>query len=206
MLRVGLTGNIASGKSTVASLWRRRGARVIDADELARQAVEPGSAALERIAQRWGPGVRLPSGELDRAALRDVVFRDPAERRALEEIVHPEVQRLRTAELEKARRERLDLVVADIPLLFEAGLEGDFDLIVLVDSPEAVRRDRLVQSRGLGTAEAQRMIDAQWPASRKRDRADVVIENDGSLADLEARADEVWRALVERAAGGGLPQ
>lgn len=203
MLKVALTGNIASGKSTVARVWRELGATVIDADELARRVVAPGTPALTRIVSRWGPGMLLPSGELDRAALRDVVFRDEAERRELESIVHPEVGRLRLVELGRAAREGRDLVVSDIPLLFEAGMEKDFDLVVLVDSPEAVRRERLIDSRGLSPSEAGRMIAAQESAEEKRRHSDVVIENDGSIGDLETRAREVWRDLVTRAATRG---
>lgn len=199
MLKVGLTGNIASGKSTVADVWRAQGGRVVDADELARRAVAPGTEGLRRVAERWGPGILLPSGELDRAALRDVVFRDASERRALEQIVHPEVQRLRQAEVAAARRAGIPLIVADIPLLFEAGLEGEFDVIVLVESPEEVRLDRLTGTRGIGRAEAERMIEAQWPSEGKHDRSDLVILNDGSLSDLERRAMEIWEELRSRA-------
>lgn len=195
MLKVALTGNIASGKSSVAEAWRGEGARVVESDELARRAVAPGTEALRRIAERWGPGVLLPSGELDRAALRDVVFRDAEERRALEEIVHPEVERLRADAFEAAARDGADLVVADIPLLFEVGLEDAFDVVVLVDAPESVRLARLLADRGLPEEEAQRMIDAQLPTERKRAAADIVIDNTGTKAELEARAKQVWTEL-----------
>lgn len=195
MLKVALTGNIASGKSSVAEAWRGEGARVVESDELARRAVAPGTEALRRIAERWGPGVLLPSGELDRAALRDVVFRDAKERRALEEIVHPEVERLRADAFEAAARDGADLVVADIPLLFEVGLEDAFDVVVLVDAPESVRLARLLADRGLPEEEAQRMIDAQLPTERKRAAADIVIDNTGTKAELEARAKQVWTEL-----------
>jgi dephospho-CoA kinase len=202
VLRVALTGNIASGKSTVASVWRSEGATVIEADELARRVVAPGTPALERIVERWGPGIVLPSGELDRAALRDVVFRDPEERKQLEQIIHPEVNRLRQREETRAEADGAPLVVADIPLLFEVGLDKEFDLIVLVDSPEGVREDRLIHGRGLSQGEARRMIEAQWPAERKRPHADYVIDNVGSVAELEARAREVWSRIVARETTG----
>lgn len=198
MLKIGLTGNIASGKSSVARVWQRLGARVIDADVLARRAVEPGSPALAAIVAEWGPDVLTPEGALDRAALRDIVFRDPSAKARLEAIVHPEVRRLRDAEYRAAEQRGEALVVADIPLLFEVGLEDEFDVIVLVDAPEAVRRERLVRDRGLDADEAQRMIQAQMPSHAKRARADVVIENTGTLAELEARAAEVWRELEAR--------
>jgi dephospho-CoA kinase len=203
LLKVALTGNIASGKSTVARVWRDLGAPVIDADDLARRIVGPGTAALVRIVDRWGPGILLPSGELDRAALRDVIFRDPVERKRLEEIVHPEVDRLRRKELEFAAREGRPIVVSDIPLLFEVGLEGEFDVVVLVDAPEEVRRQRLIRDRGLGSDEAARMLEAQWPTDRKRPRSDYVVENAGSKTELEARAREVWFDLLARV--GGAP-
>lgn len=198
MLRVGLTGNIASGKSTVARLWEGYGARVIDADQLARRAVEPGSPGFERVKALFGPEVVGQDGELDRAALRRIVFADQAARARLEGIVHPEVARLREVEEARAEEDGVDVVVHEIPLLFEVGLEGEFDLVVVVDSPEPARLARLVEERGLDEAEARRMIEAQLPASVKRERADYVIENDGSLRDLEARAEEVWRRILAR--------
>jgi dephospho-CoA kinase len=199
MLRVGLTGNIASGKSSVAATWRALGATVIDADVLARRAVEPGTRGLAAIVAVWGPAVLDASGALDRAALRDVVFRDPAARARLEAIVHPAVAALREEEYRAALECGAAIVVADIPLLYEVGMEGDFDAVVLVDAPEAVRRARLVELRGLDPAEAGRMIAAQMSAEAKRDLADFIIDNTGTLADLEERAAEVWRALERRA-------
>jgi dephospho-CoA kinase len=198
LLRVALTGNIASGKTTVAETWRELGARVVEADVLARRAVAPGTSGLERIVARWGPGILLPTGELDRAALRDVVFRDASERTHLEEIVHPEVNRLRYEELRKAEEEGLRILVSDIPLLFEAGLQNDHDLVVLVDAPEAVRKERLVRERGLDPDEAQRMIDSQWPVDRKRPGSDFVIENRGSREQLQQEARRIWEMLVGR--------
>lgn len=201
MLRVALTGNIASGKSSVARVWARLGAPIIDADVLARRAVEPGSPALERIAQAFGPGVLEPGGGLDREAMRAIVFRDEAARRRLEAIVHPEVARLRREEEQRLEREGARIVVNDIPLLFEVGLEDEFDVVVLVDAPEAMRLERLVRDRGLDPDEARRMIAAQMPAEQKRRRSDIVIENAGTLEELEARAERVWRELERRVSG-----
>lgn len=203
MFRVGLTGNIASGKSTVARVWRRLGAPVIDADVLARRAVEPGSEGLRRIVETFGPGVLDETGRLDRAALRDIVFRDPEARAKLEAIVHPEVGRLRREEEARLEAAGENIVVHDIPLLFEAGLEEEFDAIVLVDASERVRLERLVRERGLAEDEARRMIGAQMPSSEKRRRADYVIENEGTLEDLERAAEEVWRELRRRADASG---
>ncbi len=201
MLKVGLTGNIASGKSSVARVWQELGATVIDADLLARQAVEPGTPALQAITEEWGNRMLDEQGALDRGALRDVVFRDPVARERLEQIVHPAVRALRDVEYREAEARGERVVVADIPLLFEAGLVGEFDVVVLVDAPESVRESRLVRDRGLDREEARRMIAAQMPSELKRARADIVIENTGSLEELEARAREVWQALLEQADG-----
>ncbi|HEX6926057.1 MAG TPA: dephospho-CoA kinase [Longimicrobiaceae bacterium] len=202
MLKVGLTGNIAAGKSTVVDVWRELGARVVDADELARRAVEPGSPGLRRIVERWGTGVLNAAGELDRAAMRARVFSDPAARSELESIIHPFVAAARDAEFAAAEREGDPVVVADIPLLFEVGREKEFDLVVLVDAPEAVRRERLVRDRGLDPVEADRMIAAQMPATEKRPRADIIIDNAGSLEALRNRAREAWSEILRRAGEG----
>ena len=196
MLVVGLTGNIAAGKSTVAARFAALGATVIDADLLAREVVAPGMPALARIAERWGPGVLTAAGTLDRAALREIVFGDPVARRALEAITHPEIQRLRDARVAEARARGSALVICDIPLLFEAGLVDTVDRVVLVDAPVAVRRARLVEDRGRSTAEADAMIAAQLPAAAKRARAHHIIDNTGDLAALTRRTDEVFAALA----------
>ena len=203
MLKVGLTGNIAAGKSAVADVWRSLGATVIDADELARRAVDPGTPAHAAIAAEWGEEVVEPDGGLDRAALRRIVFADPDARERLEEIVHPAVADLRSEEYREAEERGERVVVADIPLLFEVGMVDEFDVVVLVDAPEETRLMRLVGDRGLDADEARRMMAAQMPSELKRARADVVIENTGSLGDLERRAREVWEELQRRAAPGG---
>lgn len=199
MLVVGLTGNIASGKSSVARMLAARGARIIDADVLAREAVGPGSPALARIVERWGRGVVGPDGALDRAALRALVFDDRSELDALNAIVHPEVQRRRDALLGAARDAGERIVVCDIPLLYEAGLEGDMDVVVLVDAPPDLRLERLMRDRRLNRAEAMAMIAAQMPSELKRERADYVIDNGGSLDAAEARVNEVWSVISARA-------
>lgn len=195
MLLVGLTGNIASGKSTVAQLFGQWGATLIDADVLARQAVDVGTPAYHAIIERWGEGVTAPDGPIDRRELRQRVFSDSEQLEALNAIVHPEVQRLRDELVDDARRRGDRIVVCDIPLLFERRLADQFDRIVLVDAPRPVRMDRLVRDRGLETAEAMKMIASQMPAELKRARADYLIDNTGTQQELEARALEVWRAL-----------
>lgn len=195
MLIVGLTGNIAAGKSAVSSQLRARGLSVIDADQLARDVVVPGSLGLERVLARFGEALRTPDGTLDRAALRTRIFADPEERRALEAILHPLIEERREAAIETARQNGEPLVVCDIPLLFEAHLEHRVDRIVLVDAPAAIRRERLIRDRGLTAEAADRMIAAQWPAEAKRARADHIIENSGTLAELEERTEALVRNL-----------
>lgn len=197
MLVVGLTGNIGSGKSTVARLLGVRGVPVIDADVLAREVVAPRSDALAAIVARWGEAMLAPDGTLDRAALRRIVFASAADRAALDAIVHPAVKARREELLAEARVRGDRVVVCDIPLLFEAGLTGDVDVILLVDAPRELRLERLVRDRGLSRADALAMIDAQQPAEGKRGRSDYVIDNDGSLETLRARVDETWR-VIER--------
>lgn len=199
MLLVGLTGNIGSGKSTVAQMLSERGATIIDADVLARRAVETGTATFDKIVRRWGADILSPEGHLDRAALRRVVFADHDQLEELNQIVHPEVERLRLRLVEQARKRGDRIVMCDIPLLFERHMTDRFDRIVLVDSHRAVRLERLVQERGLRETEAMDMIAAQMPAELKRARADFVIDNDGTLTQLERRVQDVWAALMRDA-------
>ena len=203
MLKVGLTGNIAAGKSTVAEVWRSLGATVVDADELARRAVDPGTPAFSAIAAEWGDEVVEPDGGLDRAALRRIVFADPAARERLEQIVHPAVAGLREELYREAEARGEPVIVADIPLLFEVGLVDEFDVVVLVDAPEETRLARLVGDRGLDPSEAQKMIASQMSSALKRARADYVIENEGSLGEVRRRAREVWQELERRAGAAG---
>lgn len=191
MLRIGLTGNIASGKSAVAEVWRKLGARVIDADVLARAAIADGTPGHQKVLDTFGT--------TDRAALRDLVFRDPKSRRQLEQIIHPEVARLRREKEIELERGGINVVVNDIPLLFEAGLQDQVDVIVLVHAPREIRIDRMVHNRGISRAEAERMVDAQMPSEQKQDRADYIIDNSGTLDQVEQHAEEVWRQLTARA-------
>lgn len=199
MLSVALTGNIASGKSTVAELFRTWGATLIDADRLVRDAQAPGSPVLRAIAARFGQDLIDAAGMLDRKALRHRVMGDPAALADLNRLVHPDVLRRRAA-LEREARDRGDrIVVSDIPLLFEAADPAAFDVIVLVDAPEPVRRARLLAQRGLSADDADRMLAAQAPSGPKRERSTFVIDNNGDRTALEARAREVWTQLLARA-------
>src|SRR3954469_4771847 len=157
MLVVGMTGNIGSGKSTVTQLLSERGATIIDADVLARRAVELGTPAYEKIVKRWGAAVQSPDNHLDRAALRRTVFGDHAQLEELNQIVHPEVERLRTRLVDDARTRGDRLGICDIPLLFERHMTDRFDTIVLVDAERPLRLERLVKDRGLRETEAMEM-------------------------------------------------
>jgi dephospho-CoA kinase len=199
VLNVALTGNIAAGKSTVAELFRGWGAVLIDADRLVRDAQAPGSPVLHRIAARFGADLIGPAGELDRAALRRRVMGDPGARAELERLVHPEVSRRGAALLAEARAGGARIVVSDIPLLFEALDPAAFDVVVLVDAPEPVRRARLLAQRTLSEEDAEQMLAAQMPSADKRARSTYVIDNDADRATLERRAAEVWQALLARA-------
>src|SRR5439155_22359294 len=204
MLNVGLTGNIAAGKSTVIELFKRWGATVIDADALAREAEAPGSAVLAAIVRRFGADVLAQGGSLDRAALRAKVMGDDAALAALNAIVHPAVQQ-RRLELQRAAAERGDaIVINDIPLLFEVLDPAQFDAVVLVDAPTPLRRTRLRTLRGLSNEEADRTIAAQMPADRKRPQSHHAITNSGTLAELEQRAQHVFAELRRRAARAGV--
>jgi dephospho-CoA kinase len=204
MLNVALTGNIAAGKSTVVDLFHRWGATIIDADALAREAQTPGGEVLAAIAGRFGADVLASDGTLDRAALRGKVMGDQAALDALNQIVHPAVRRRRDELLREAGAAGDLLVVNDIPLLFEALDPTQFDAVVLVDTSAALRRTRLRTMRGLSNDEADRMIAAQMPAERKRGQSDFVIENEGSLKQLERRARTVFDDLRHRAAVAAL--
>jgi dephospho-CoA kinase len=197
MLLVGLTGNIASGKTTVAQMLSERGATIVDADVLARRAVEVGTPAYQRIVDRWGDRILAPDGGIDRAALRETVFGNAEELEQLNAIVHPEVERMRDQLVADARERGDRIVVADIPLLFERHLGDNFDRIILVDAPRPLRLERIVRERRLSEKEALDMIKAQMPAELKRARADIVIDNDGSLAHLERQVNSAWSILVE---------
>jgi dephospho-CoA kinase len=192
VLSVALTGNVASGKSTVASRWAAAGVPVISADELAREAVLPGTPGLAAVVEAFGDEVLGSDGTLDRSKLREVVFTDDARRQRLEEILHPRIWRLRSSWLEARRSEGAPLVVSEIPLLFETGAEGWFDAVVLVAAPEEVRVARMVAERGLEEREARRIVASQMGAESKRARSDFVIDNAG---DRDALAHEAVRVL-----------
>jgi dephospho-CoA kinase len=199
MLLVGLTGGIGSGKSTAARMLRERGAVVFDADVLAREAVAPGTEGHRAVVERFGAAVLAPGGELDREALAAVVFADPAARRDLEAIVHPEVRRL-FAEGSEAYRDTDRVVVLSAPLLVETGMHSAFDVLVVVGVPEGVQVERLMRDRGMSEDAIRARIAAQAPLEDKAAVADILLDNEGSPEDLEQQVDRIWNDLAARAA------
>jgi dephospho-CoA kinase len=209
MLLVGLTGGIASGKSTVSAMLAERGAEVIDADHIARQVVMPGTPAWCKIREHFGPGVLYADGTIDRQALADVVFADQAKLTLLNEITHPEIF-ARIADLLEHWYDQDVVVVLDAALLIEAGLADGVDLLVVTHSPREVQVDRLA-AKGMRERDANARIAAQLPAEQRLARADIVIDNGGSLEALGRRVDDLWEDLQHRLAAragrapSGLP-
>lgn len=211
MLRVGLTGGIGSGKSEVSGRLAALGAVVLDADKAAREVVLPGTAGLARIAETFGPQVLRADGSLDRARLAEIVFADEAARARLNGIVHPLVrERMRAAEAEAlhaapgASEGGGDgvVVVHDVPLLTEGGRAREFDLVIVVDVPAELQLERLAEARGMTEEQARSRMAAQASREQRLAVADIVIDNSGTLADLDRRVAEVWAELRSRAAKG----
>jgi dephospho-CoA kinase len=198
VLRIGLTGGIGSGKSTVAGLLAARGAQVVDADRIAREVVEPGTPGLEAVVAAFGSGVLTPEGALDRPALAAVVFADPEARRRLDGIVHPLV-RARATELVAAAPPDA-VVVQDVPLLVETGQAGSYDLVLVVEADTDTRVRRLV-GRGLSEDDARARISAQATDEQRRAVADVVLDNSGTVEALEAQVERFWSERVVPARG-----
>jgi dephospho-CoA kinase len=198
VLRIGLTGGIGSGKSTVSRLLAERGAVLVDADRIAREVVEPGTPGLAAVVDAFGDGVLAADGSLDRPALAAIVFSDPEARARLDGIVHPLV-RSRSAELIAAAPPDA-VLVNDVPLLVETGQAGSYDLVLVVEAEEEIRVARLVQ-RGLTAEDARARIEAQATDDQRRAVADVVLDNSGSLDDLTAQVHGFWTERVAPALG-----
>ncbi|MGW3799742.1 dephospho-CoA kinase [Streptomyces clavifer] len=198
MLKVGLTGGIGAGKSEVSRLLVSYGAVLVDADRIAREVVEPGTPGLASVVETFGPGILAADGTLDRPALGAIVFADPARLAALNALVHPLVG-ARSAELEKATGPDA-VVVHDVPLLTENGLAPLYDLVVVVDASPETQLDRLVRLRGMTEADARARMAAQAAREERLAVADLVVDNDGPLEDLEPQVRKVWSELTERAA------
>jgi dephospho-CoA kinase len=193
---VALTGGIACGKSAVAGFWRECGAEVQDADAVAHGLIAPGGECVAAVVREFGAGVRTPAGGVDRKLLGSIVFADSKARQRLNALLHPTVIRRLRFWADEIRRECRP-GVAVIPLLFEVGQEQGWDAVVCVASDEQTMLERLAQ-RGLSPEEARARIASQWPVREKRARADRVIENNGSLAELETKCRAVWKDLFEQ--------
>ena len=196
MFIVGLTGNIAAGKSSVAKLFAQWGAVVTDADQIVHDLQQPGTPVFQALVARFGKTIVTGDGTLDRDALRRIVLDDAEARRALNRLVHPAVAAQREALEANARRAGAQVIVHDIPLLFEATDPSTFDLVILVDAPAELRRLRLTRDRGLSEEEADRLMTWQQPSAQKREASDIVIENDGDFGTLQRRTREAWNQIL----------
>lgn len=195
MIRVGLTGGIGAGKSAVSARLASHGARVVDADLLARQVVAPGTPGLAAVVEAFGAQVLRADGGLDRPALGRLVFGDEQARQRLNAIVHPLIGRATDLASAQAERDGAAVLVHDVPLLVEMGLQRGYDEVVVVLASEATRLDRLVRQRGMDEAEARARMAAQATDAQRRAAATVVLDNDGPLDQLHAQVDGLWERL-----------
>jgi len=194
---IGLTGGVGSGKSTVAAMLRKLGAEVLDADEAAHAAYEPGSPGFDAVVKEFGPDY-VRDGRIDRKQLGELVFRDPEARQRLNAIVHPLVREWMVRRTAEAAERDVDVVIQDVPLLYENGLEGLFNSVVLVYVPEEVQLERLTEGRGIDAGRARSIIAAQMPIEKKRDLAHHVIDNSGTVEQTRAQVEEVWAQISGR--------
>jgi dephospho-CoA kinase len=194
VLIVGLTGNVASGKTTVAERWRERGATVIDADRLGHEVLREDRAVRDRLVEAFGPEILGAEGEVRRGILGERAFASPEATRQLNAIVHPPLLARLEQRLDRARGAGREIVVVDAALIFEFGLDHDMDVNVLVTAPRATRAGRL-RGRGLDDERIERIMASQLPDAEKAPACDFVIDNEGSVEDLLARADEVLEAI-----------
>jgi len=193
-MNIGLTGGIACGKSTVAEMFERRGALLVDADRIAREVVLPGSPVLGQIVDRFGQDVLLEDGSLNRKRLGEIVFNDEKARRDLNAIMHPAIRAIMRERMRNYESRFPDkLVVVDVPLLYESGLEPMFEEVVVVYVPREVQLRRLMARDSLSMEEAERRLKSQWPIEEKKRRADFVINNAGTIAETEQQVDAFCR-------------
>ncbi|MFF2158039.1 dephospho-CoA kinase [Paenibacillus chitinolyticus] len=192
-MNIGLTGGIACGKSTVSAMLVRRGAILIDADRIAREVVEPGSPVLAQVAAHFGQDMLLPDGSLHRKRLGETVFGNEEARKALEDLLHPSIRALMKERMAAAEREFPDkLVVVDVPLLYESGLQSMFSSVMVVYVPREVQLRRLMERDGLNAEQAESRLAAQWPIERKKELADCCIDNSGTLEQTEQLVERFW--------------
>lgn len=203
MVVIGLTGGIASGKSTVSRILQELGAPVVDADRIVHELESPGTPVLAAIAREFGPGVIRPDGSLDRAALGRIVFADPERRKALEDIVHPAVRREMWAQVERYRAQGQPAVVLDVPLLLEGGLHRQVDQVWVVYVDPATQLARLMARDGLDREQALQRIASQMSLEEKRNWADVVIDNGGTVESTRSQVEAAWRRATD---GSSAPQ
>jgi len=197
LIKIGLTGGIASGKSTVASRWRTSGAVVIDTDELAHQTLARGTSTYAAIVKTFGKDILNADQTINRRVLGEIVFADEQKRLALNQIVHPQVAKIWQESLARLERGgQTEVAVAMIPLLYEVGVEAEFDCVVAVGCSEQTQRARLT-ANGFSEAQARARMQAQWPVQKKVDRADFVVWNDGSREVLDQQADIIWATIKE---------
>lgn len=193
MKRIGLTGGIASGKSTASAILRHLGARIIDADAIAHRLMEPGGPLYEAYRAHFGAGVILPDGQLDRRRIGQIAFADPAEKRWLDAAAHPVIRAAMQQELTEAEAAGEPVVVLDIPLLFETGWQTHVDETWLIDVPGPLQLARLQKRNGYSREEAERRIAAQLPLAEKRQLADVIIDNSGTEEELSEKLRCLWK-------------
>lgn len=196
---IGLTGGIACGKSTVANMLVKRGAQLVDADAIAREIVLPGSPVLAEVARQFGDDIIDENGELNRKKLGSIIFNDAEAKRALESIMHPKIRKIIIERMNVLEQENPQgLVVVDIPLLYESKYDAIFEEIMVVYIPRELQLQRLMQRDGIGQAAAEARLQAQLPIEEKKDRADIVIDNCGTLEETEKQVSQYWY-------GKGLP-
>ncbi len=197
MLAIGLTGNVGSGKSTVAAIWReRRGAVVIDADRLGGEAVAPGSEALGRLVAHFGEQVLLPDGLLNRRRTAELAFRTDTDRMVLNSIVHPEIIRGIGLEMSEARESGVQAVVIDAALIFEFGFDKHVDVLVVVDSPREAKIERMLAKGKMDRETVERVMEIQMPPEKMKEKADYVLLNEGDLILLEKKALELYDRII----------
>ncbi len=198
MILIGLTGSIATGKSTVAELFKREGCHVIDADELTHRLYRKGSPVVDKLTETFSKEILDGDGNIDRNRLRTIVLNDREKLKILESIVHPEVEKLRNRMIEKIKKENRDaIVVYEVPLLFEKGLQGMFDYVVVVYAAKEQEIERLMKQRNIDRKEAERLLSLQIPIEEKVKMADFVIDNSGDLEDTHKQVKRLIRKLKE---------